>query len=239
MLVYNVIPLRGGTYWYLRTCEGLVVQAMKPPVPTPIYHFTHVDNLTGILGAEGVLCNNNCEFDRVSVAYGHLQRRRNRIEVPRRPYGNLHDYVPFYFCYRPPMLYAIHSGEVTSYKGGQDALVYLVSNVQDVKEAGLDFVFTDRSALYDYAGFYTSTANLKKVDWSIMPGKWWNNTVDYPDRKECKQAEFLVHKFFSWELVAFLAVKTPQMQRRVESLLDGHPSSTRRPVWIKPSWYYL
>lgn len=169
---------------------------IPPPIPTRIYHFTHVSNVQGILEAEGLLCNNDCEIERVSIAHEHIQDRRRRIRVPREPGGNLHDYVPFYFCSRSPMLYAIKGGWVASYSGGQGELVYMVSNVQKVIETGLGFVFTDRSAVYDYAAFYANPVNLKKIDWNLMPARWWNNIPEYPDRKERKQAEFLVHRFF-------------------------------------------
>ncbi len=105
-------------------------------------------------------------------------------------------------------------------------------------EAGLNFVFTDRSAVYDYATFYTNPMNLSKLDWNLMPARWWKNIREYPDRKERKQAEFLVHEFFPWNLVESLAVMTPQMQRRVEELIAAHPDPMHRPVRVERGWYY-
>jgi hypothetical protein len=71
-----------------------------------------------------------------------------------------------------------------------------------------------------------------------MPARWWQNIPEYPDRKERKQAEFLVHKFFPWSLVEFLAVMNPQMQRYVEALLAEYHSDVYRPVRIERAWYY-
>ena len=95
------------------------------------------------------------------------------------------------------MLSAIHWGQVPTYQGGQEELVYMVSSVQRVVEAGLDFVFTDRHAVYRYAAFLTNLDDLREIDWRLMLATWWNNILpEYPDRKERKQAEFLVYKFF-------------------------------------------
>jgi hypothetical protein len=135
-------------------------QLGKPtPIPTRIYHFTHIDNLPGILEARGLVCNNDCRTREVSIANDEIQEERSRKQDPCEPGGNLPDYVPFYFCFRSPMLLRIQSGQ-GRYKGGQKRLVYLVSSVQRVIEAGLDYVFTDRHGIRRYAAFFTDPSDL-------------------------------------------------------------------------------
>lgn len=212
---------------------------LDPPTPTRIYHFTPFANLSGILEARMLICNNDCCTQRISAANEGVQDRRSRKVVPCKPGGNLHDYVPFYFCFRSPMLGAISSGRVPTYTGSQEELVYMVSSVQRVAEAGLDFVFTDRHAVYKYAAFLTNLDDLREIDWRLILATWWTNILpEYPDRIERKQAEFLAHRCFPWDLVGFLAVMTPLMKRRVEDLLAEYPSSVRRPVRIEQDWYY-
>lgn len=55
------------------------------------------------------------------------------------------EYVPFFFAPKAPMLFFINRN-VDIYQEGQEPLVYLVSSVQAVHEAGLSFVFTRRLA---------------------------------------------------------------------------------------------
>lgn len=209
-----------------------------PEQPIWVYHFTPIENLPGILGSDGLRCSNRCTTQQVTVAHQHIQNRRSRKWVPCWPGGNLHDYVPFYFCCRSPMMYAINVGAVSSYDRGQYELVYLVLKLQSVAETGLDFVFTDRHAVTDHAAFYTDPADLSRVDWDLMSSRWWSDTPSYPDRKERRQAEFLVHKFVPWGLVEFLAVMTPYMKQRVENLIAQYPTPSRKPVLVKQDWYY-
>ncbi len=211
---------------------------LKNAQPTWVYHFTPIENLPGMLELNGLACNNQCETQQVSVAHQHIQDRRRRKRVPCGPGGNLHDYVPFYFCPRSPMLYAINGGAVTSYDKGQGDLVYLVLKLQTAVEAGLDFVFTDRHAATGHAAFYADLADLREIDWTLMRAKWWSDSPEYPDRKERKQAEFLVHGFVPWDLVEFLAVMTPRMRERVEAILAQHPPSTHKPVHVVRGWYF-
>ena len=210
---------------------------MVPPIPTRIYHFTHIENLQGILEARSLVCNNDCGTREVSIANEEIQDQRSLKQVPCGRGGTLHDYVPFYFCSRSPMLLRIHSG-LERYKGGQGQLVYLVSSVQRVTEAELDFVFTDRHGIRRYAQFFTETHDLRKIDWRLMRATWWDAIPEYRDRKERKQAEFLVHKAIPWDLIGFIAVMTPSMQRRVETLLEEYPPPIRKPVRVERDWYY-
>lgn len=209
-----------------------------PPKPTWVYHFTPIENLDEILKSGGIVCNNLCETQQVSVAHGHIQDRRAKKQVPCGPGGNLHDYVPFYFCPRSPMMYAIQGGRVASYSKGQGELVYLVLTLESVSGAGRDFVFTDRHAVTVYAEFYTDPVHLVEFDWALMKATQWNDTLNYPDRKERKQAEFLVHEFVPWDLIKGLAVMTPGMKERVEDLLSRYPASVQRPVVVRRRWYY-
>ena len=209
-----------------------------PPEPTWVFHFTPIENLGNILEFGGLACNNRCTTQQVSVAHQHIQDRRAKKRVPCGPGGNLHDYVPFYFCPRSPMMYAIQGGRVASYSKGQGELVYLVRKLQSVSEAGLDFVFTDRHAAKVIAEFYTDSANLGEIDWDLMRAQQWYDTLEYPDRKERKQAEFLVHEFVPWDLVEGIAVMIDGMKQRVEDLLLRYPASARRPVVVRRRWYY-
>ena len=70
-----------------------------------------------------------------------VQGRRAVKTVPVAPKGTLHDYVPFYFAPRSPMLMTINSGNVAGCDYRQDDIVHLVSQAQTVRDGGHQFVF--------------------------------------------------------------------------------------------------
>ena len=57
-----------------------------------------------------------------------------------------------------------------------------------------------------------------------------------PDVKEAKQAEFLVHESFPWELVRRVGVRSQQVAQQVAATLRG--LAHRPPVEILTDWYY-
>ena len=103
---------------------------MKRPVPTPLYHFTHVSHLASIVKDGLVSDTDAVRTGALIVEVGHAgikERRRGRM-VPIGPGGAVSDYVPFYFAPRSPMMYAIHRGNVPTYGElgtGIDSLVRL------------------------------------------------------------------------------------------------------------------
>ncbi len=85
------------------------------PQPTPIYHITNVHNLPAIVARSELLCTTSlrqCGEAYTSIAYQSLQGRRATRPVLCGPRGTLHDYVPFYFGRKSPMLYTISMGNV-------------------------------------------------------------------------------------------------------------------------------
>src|SRR5205809_213927 len=110
---------------------------------TPIYHFTHITNLERIVRSNGLwACNllRGAGIDYLDIAHQNLQAQRALVRVRCHPGGTLHDYVPFYFAPRSPMMFAISKGNVESYPEGQEPLVYLVSSVEAVVNSGRRFV---------------------------------------------------------------------------------------------------
>jgi hypothetical protein len=212
---------------------------MTHPVPTPIYHLTHIDNLQAILASARLLCKGSLTGKtHVDVSHYDLQERRRRRTVTCDPGGNLHDYVPFYFAPRSPMLYALYRGNVAGYGAGQTPLVYLVSSVQRVASNGLPFVFTDGHPIMALSQFYTEVGALNRIAWDVMAGTYWNDTPEFPNRKQLRQAEFLVHQTFPWEAVEFVGVRSPAIKTQVERLLDTSPERPLKPVQVMPSWYF-
>ncbi len=111
----------------------------------PVYHFTHLANLPGILAMGSLRCHSQAETV-TDVADEGIKSSRTRKRVPCGPGGFICDYVPFYFASRSPMLFRIDRGGVEGYADGQGPLVYLVTRTERIVAAGLRCVFTNGNA---------------------------------------------------------------------------------------------
>lgn len=203
------------------------------PSSVPIYHITHVSNLPGIL-RDGCLWSDSERIGRhvtsTNIGHKHIKDRRLRRDVPVAAKGKLGDYVPFYFCNRSVMLYAIHRGH-QDYAGGQNEIVHLVSSVATAVVLQRPWAFTDRHAELGYADYFDDLAKLSEVDWKVMPLDYWANDTE---TKERRQAEFLVHQSFPWSAIERIGVRDNTVAATVQTLLGGKPP----PVEIRPAWYY-
>lgn len=214
---------------------------------TPIHHITHIGNLPRILVEGGLVCDAAVAQHRLCtqvIAYDSIKQRRAVRPVQKLLFGNVAaggvvaDYVPFYFCNRSPMLAAIHKGLVPGYDGGQSEVIYLVSSAEAVAASGLVWCFTDGHAVEGMTEFFDDLTDLPRVDWEAV-GTWkWGGRwlLNNPDVKRRKQAEFLVHQRFPWELVQRITVFDRAMAGRVTDTLA---STAHRPgVTVEANWYY-
>ena len=186
-----------------------------------------------------VLCENErvrAAADYHSIAHENIQRRRHETAVPCGPGGTIHDYVPWYFAPRSPMLYANYMGNVPSNPDGQGPIVYLVSTVEAVAAAARRFVFTDGHAIMFNSNFYDDLRDLGEIDWPLMSAKYWQAIDTDPDRPRRRQAEFLVHRYFPWDLVQEVAVcefsRLGAVQRSLQAA--NHQPTLR----VRPAWYF-
>jgi hypothetical protein len=204
-----------------------------------IFHITHIDNLPRVLGDNGLWCDNERKRRNIitrGIAYEAIKERRERRPVPTSRKGYLADYVPFYFAPRSPMLGAIHMGKIEGYKGGQQAVLHLVSKIEDVVESGIPFTFTNGHAEMIPTEFYEDTENFSQIDWPLMRSQYWNDTDVDTNRKWRRQAEFLVYNKFPLELIAGIGVISKEVQSEVQQILDKAGKQIK--VAVCSSWYY-
>ena len=205
---------------------------------TLIYHITHIKNLPSI-AANGLLCYNSMQVptrEYINIAYQNIQDRRAATRIPCGPRGTLHDYVPFYFAPRSPMLYTIDKGNVPGYSEGQTSVVHLVSRAEVIQTAGFTFAFTDGHAIMAYSEFFDNLDRLDRVDWKIMKSRFWADTEEDNDRKRRRQAEFLVRDCCPWELIIEIGVANPQVMDQVRESLQNF--TDKPPIRVYPNWYY-
>jgi hypothetical protein len=216
-----------------------------PRVPL-IHHITHIEHLPRILKEGGLVCDaeaarrNLCSK---SIAYSAIKERRAMTNVQNlrgekiAAGGVLADYVPFYFCNRSPMLGAVHKKLVPGTEG-QREIIYLVASAEAVARTDLTWCFTDGHGIEGLTNFYDDLTDLNKVDWGAVEtwrwgGRWLEND---PDVKRRKQAEFLVHARFPWELLERIAVMDGGIATMVKEIITGVRHQPR--VTIEPKWYY-
>ncbi|MBU3019029.1 DUF4433 domain-containing protein [Paraglaciecola agarilytica] len=204
------------------------------PVPTPIYHFTHIDNLARLLGTGMLLCKNEMtaqNYEYRSSAFETVQAHREGFPVPVSRRGTIHDYVPFYFNSRSPMLFTIKCGNVNDII--MQDLVFFKTSAQTVVASGSDFAFTDGHGIMALSDYYDDLADLEEVPWNVINARYWN---DFLDGKRLRQSEFLVYKCFNWSLVEVVGVYNQEMKERVEQLI----ANLQQPpvVEVRRNWYF-
>ena len=177
------------------------------------------------------------QIDYVDIAYQGIQYRRASTRVPCGAGGVLHDYIPFYFAPRSPMLYAIHKGNVEGYREGQTPVIHLVCEAEAIEAAEICFVFTDGHAVIGYTSFFDDLQDLDlAIDWEIMEARYWADTDEDGDRKRRRQAEFLIHEFCPWTLIQEIGVIDNEIKKKVKEMLWNERHCP--PVTVYSSWYY-
>ena len=211
------------------------------PANPKIYHLTHVDNLQQILRA-GALWS-----DSKRISHGHettlvgiqgIKQRRLKLPVTCHPGTTVGEYVPFYFCPRSIMLYILHMGNHPdlTYREGQRHIVHmqgdLAATVQWANDNGVKWAFTDRNAGTRYAVFYADLIHLDRINWDAVQAVGFRSDLG----KEGKQAEFLVHEAFPWELIEKIGVIDSAMADKIGQMAgnEGH----RPVVAVERTWYF-
>lgn len=217
---------------------------VKVPQPTPLFRIIHVDNLRLCIERGGLHATNYIPDDGKyyrPIHYSTLQDLRHKHPITvgfDTVKGTLHDYVPFYFGYRSPMLYALKHGKVESYTEGQEPLVYLVTYAQDVAQIGIPFVFSDGHGLIAITQWFDDLSYLHCVDWDLLKAKYWKDTTEDGDRRRRRQAEFLIYQFCPWSIIKGIGVLNPAAKEHVEKILSDFPNELQKVVKIKSEWYY-
>lgn len=117
---------------------------MTMPKPVRLFHITAIDNLTAIFQQGALLCKQQTQAEGINyqnIAHAGAQGVRASKAVIDPPGGYIHDYVPFYFAPRSPMLMAIHGGQVKGCHYQQE----------DIVQHTQEFVFYDRNATKSYS----------------------------------------------------------------------------------------
>ena len=145
---------------------------MPRPTPTRIFHITPISNLAKICAA-GEICSKNLLATRGeghdSIAHTTIQSRRATKPVTCAPGGVVHDYVPFYYAPRSPMLFALNNGKVQGCNWRQEDVVHIESSVESIAGAGEPFVIYPVSAALDYSVECFNTINdLERIDWPLF-----------------------------------------------------------------------
>ena len=135
------------------------------------------------------------------------------------------------------MLYVIHRGNnpELEYQGGQGPIVHLEADARQTvawaKANHRRWAFTSSNAGSIYFDDYSQLSKLNVLDWEAIQASEWSG-----ERKDPKQAEFLVEQFFPWSLVSRIGVRSSWIRDRVWRALQA--SCHRPSVEIKPCWYY-
>ncbi|NTU79533.1 MAG: DUF4433 domain-containing protein [Chloroflexales bacterium] len=213
------------------------------PVPAQpkIYHILHVDRLASVLAAGGLWCDAEMQCrggGGTTIGMSRIKQRRLALPVNCHPSDHVGDYVPFYFCPRSVMLYIIWRAnhEDLTYRGGQGPILHLqadlATTVAWAEAQGKRWAFSLSNAGAYYTEFRSRLDQLGEVNWPAVAATNFRSR----DVSEGKQAEFLLHHFFPWELVEYIGVHSRAIEGQVVQVLR---STAYRPALVRRSdWYY-
>lgn len=189
-------------------------------IPNYIYRMVHWQNVEYIL-LHGMCCRGHTLEDPnyVNIGMRSLIADRHEHPVPIAGKGNLGEYVPFYFAGHSPMLYLIRDGKSGVEQRPQADIVFIVCTYENIKSAGLPFVFTDKNAKIAVARFFENEADFDKLDWSSINARNWASDESNLARRDLKQAEFLVHQHVPVNCIHALVVKTSERKEYFEEII--------------------
>ena len=137
-------------------------------------------------------------------------------------YGNIGEYIPFYFTPRSIMLYNIVTGYWAPVvpKLEREEILIIRSEI-GILSRNPRFFFTDGQANAAYSNHYTDLRDLDQIDWeSIQQSNFLKSDLD-TDRPRRYQAEFLVHSHVPLKSIESFLV----YNEHAEALVNAHLKS--------------
>jgi hypothetical protein len=222
------------------------------PIPNPVrlFHITAIANLPDIFANGELLSKNSVAANGIgyeNIAHQGAQEARAVKLVPNPPSGNVHDFVPFYFAPRSPMLFAINGGRVQGCNLRQADIVHFETTVDLALAHGQSYVFYDTNATLAYSNPYTDIANLNAIAWDLITEppeldgycKFWQSNASNPryvDRMAKRMAEFLVKSHVPLTAVTRIGVINAAKQQEVSQIVAEYHLTI--PTVVVPDWYF-
>ena len=206
------------------------------PQKALIWRIVHRKNIPWILD-NGLYCGNSQIKAPYWEAIGssELIQKRATHPVPVSPFGSLNDYVPFYFTPFSPMMLNIKSGRGVIQRANED-IVILVSSLYKIEQLGLEYVYTDMHAYYQWANFYTDLRYLENVDWPILQARNFTRDLNDPAKFERYQAEALVKQHCPINALLGIACYNAEVERQLKQHIQQR--NLELDIIVRPGWYF-
>jgi hypothetical protein len=201
-----------------------------------IFRITHIDNVAWAL-ANGLHCQNSGTRQPNYRQIGNpdlIGKRASRV-ITIAPGGSLSNYIPFYFTPYSPMLYNIKTGYGGIQQVPLDEIVIFVTSLPRLVEKQVPFVFSDRHAYLATAEFFNDTANLNRIDWTILTNRDFRRDPSDPGKVERYQAEALVHRHLPCDALIGVICRNDAASARVQREVDTNGVQVQ--VLKRPAYY--
>lgn len=200
----------------------------------PIFRMVHIDNIPHII-KYGITHKNSINSNpnyRAIGASDIISRRSTKV----CPKGHtLDDYIPFYFCYRSPMLYAIQNQYGNTAPTPTEDIIYIIVRLPQIMGSTLSYLFTDAHAISSFSRFYDASDinNIdKKLNWKAIKNPSWGGEENSFLRLK-KQAEFLVYGDIPYHLIAGFVVYNPKSKERLTNF-----GVAEAQIAVRPHYYF-
>jgi hypothetical protein len=186
---------------------------------------------------DGLHCRTSTARDPGYVEIGNpdLVEKRHRRPVPLPPGGTLSDYVSFHFAPYSQMLRNIKIGRNGILRRPISEIVILVSSMPTFAAAGIPFVFTDQHASLLTATFFTSLADLPRLDWQLWQARDFQRDPRDLDKLARYQAEALAYRHVPVTALLGLVCYGDDEERKLGEMLRDTTAPLelfRRPGWF-------
>jgi ssDNA thymidine ADP-ribosyltransferase, DarT len=201
-----------------------------------LYRITHRDNLPHILH-HGICNKNHPDANPEYVPIGHkdIIGKRKDHPVKIEGYGNIGDYVPFYFTHNSIMLYNILTGYGVP-KLAPENIIFITATLSNIVTCGHRYFFTDGQANTHISNHLHELADLDQIDWDVIQSGDFRKTITDIDRPRRYQAEFLVHGHLPVNYIETIAVYNDSSATFVKQELEK--TGILIPVYIKKYFYF-
>jgi len=208
----------------------------KIPDTIWLYRITHRENLPHIL-QYGICNKDHPEANPHFVSIGNhdiiATRKDRRVKI--KGYGNVGEYVPFYFAPKSIMLNNILTGYGVT-KERPEEIIFLIIDVPGAVNCKQLYFFSDGQANTRISEHYNDLKDLNKVDWEVVKSGDFSKSPNDNDRTRRYQAEFLIHEKIPVNCIKAIVVYNETCATFVKKKLAT--TGLIIPVYIKRSFYF-